>query len=82
MYIMLFFCIPGGTGTLFFEFYRILVGLRELHPDHHMFWLFENVCFMQAEVKSTISRFLGVRDLSVLQTVLYTVYNHDRCFAI
>ena len=52
--------VVGGTGLLFFEFFRILNLLQKLHPNCHLFWLFENVVFMSREDKTTISRFLEV----------------------
>lgn len=49
-----------GTGILFFDFYRILMTLMSLQPDHSVLWLFENVVHMNKETKETISRFLEV----------------------
>jgi len=56
--------VVGGTGLLFFEFFRILNLLQKLHPNCHLFWLFENVVFMSREDKTTISRFLEVNSTS------------------
>ncbi|XP_071492527.1 DNA (cytosine-5)-methyltransferase 3A-like [Diadema antillarum] len=51
--------LEGGTGLLFFEFYRILKAL-EPGPDdpRPFFWLFENVVHMGRKDKQTICRFL------------------------
>ena len=76
--MFIFYLFAGGTGLLFFEFYRILNLLQKLHPDCHLFWLFENVVFMSREDKTTISRFLEVNPIffiggitSLLEKCLY-----------
>ncbi|XP_056155542.1 DNA (cytosine-5-)-methyltransferase beta, duplicate b.3 [Lampris incognitus] len=51
--------IYGGTGRLFFEFYRILHLLKPKENDPRpFFWLFENVTFMNTHDKVNICRFL------------------------
>eukprot|EP00057_Strongylocentrotus_purpuratus_P032374 XP_787412.3 PREDICTED: DNA (cytosine-5)-methyltransferase 3A [Strongylocentrotus purpuratus] len=51
--------LAGGTGLLFFEFYRILRDLQPLPDDPRpFFWLFENVVFMGRKDKLNICRFL------------------------
>ncbi|XP_050951787.1 DNA (cytosine-5-)-methyltransferase 3 beta, duplicate b.2 [Labeo rohita] len=48
-----------GTGRLFFEYYRLLNVMKPKEDDPQpFFWLFENVVFMQTEVKADICRFL------------------------
>ncbi|KAL1249797.1 hypothetical protein QQF64_020802 [Cirrhinus molitorella] len=48
-----------GTGRLFFEYYRILNVMKPKEDDPQpFFWLFENVVFMQTQVKADICRFL------------------------
>lgn len=50
---------PAGTGTLFFEFHRVLSALLLLAKgSRHLFWLFENVAAMPRKCRHTISRFL------------------------
>uniref|UniRef100_A0A8C4HTN5 DNA (cytosine-5-)-methyltransferase n=1 Tax=Dicentrarchus labrax TaxID=13489 RepID=A0A8C4HTN5_DICLA len=49
----------GGTGRLFFEFYRLLHETRPKDGDDRpFFWLFENVVAMGVSDKRDISRFL------------------------
>ncbi|CAH1794551.1 unnamed protein product [Owenia fusiformis] len=50
--------LHGGTGILFFEFYRILNTLRQLNKDTTLFWMFENVAALPKETKAAISNFL------------------------
>ncbi|XP_072167949.1 uncharacterized protein [Diadema setosum] len=51
--------LEGGTGLLFFEFYRILKALEPCPDDPRpFFWLFENVVHMGRKDKQTICRFL------------------------
>ncbi|XP_041474403.1 DNA (cytosine-5)-methyltransferase 3A-like [Lytechinus variegatus] len=51
--------LGGGTGLLFFDFYRILRDLQPLPDDPRpFFWLFENVVFMGRKDKFNICRFL------------------------
>ncbi|XP_014670897.1 PREDICTED: uncharacterized protein LOC106811707 isoform X2 [Priapulus caudatus] len=51
--------IYGGSGVLFFEFYRILKCIQQSNPSNrHLFWLYENVVTMPADCKATISKFL------------------------
>ena len=53
--------ITGGTGRLFFEFFRILSYVRLVgRGEQPLFWLYENVVSMRAQDKQTISRFLQV----------------------
>uniref|UniRef100_A0A672RC30 DNA (cytosine-5-)-methyltransferase n=1 Tax=Sinocyclocheilus grahami TaxID=75366 RepID=A0A672RC30_SINGR len=48
-----------GTGRLFFEYYRLLNVMKPKEDDPQpFFWLFENVVFMQTQVKADICRFL------------------------
>ncbi|XP_052396567.1 uncharacterized protein LOC127944572 isoform X2 [Carassius gibelio] len=48
-----------GTGRLFFEFYRLLNVMKPKEDDPQpFFWLFENVVFMETQVKADICRFL------------------------
>uniref|UniRef100_A0A671KN60 DNA (cytosine-5-)-methyltransferase n=1 Tax=Sinocyclocheilus anshuiensis TaxID=1608454 RepID=A0A671KN60_9TELE len=48
-----------GTGRLFFEYYRLLNVMKPKEDDSQpFFWLFENVVFMQTQVKADICRFL------------------------
>lgn len=49
--------LEGGTGLLFFEYFRILKSVTEMNRGHELFWLYENVASMSAESRSTISRF-------------------------
>uniref|UniRef100_A0A673KIW6 DNA (cytosine-5-)-methyltransferase n=1 Tax=Sinocyclocheilus rhinocerous TaxID=307959 RepID=A0A673KIW6_9TELE len=45
-----------GTGRLFFEYYRLLNVMKPKEDDPQpFFWLFENVVFMQTQVKADIS---------------------------
>jgi site-specific DNA-cytosine methylase len=46
-----------GTGQLVFEFGRILEYLQSTSraQGHHLFWMFENVASMRADIKDTIS---------------------------
>ena len=57
-----FLALPtGGTGKLFFEFFRLLSYVKPSpQEDRPFFWLFENVVSMRMEDKSVISRFLQV----------------------
>ncbi|PWA29439.1 hypothetical protein CCH79_00017089 [Gambusia affinis] len=49
----------GGTGRLFFEFYRLLSEAKPKEgEDRPFFWLFENVVAMGVNDKRDISRFL------------------------
>uniref|UniRef100_A0A673K8H3 DNA (cytosine-5-)-methyltransferase n=1 Tax=Sinocyclocheilus rhinocerous TaxID=307959 RepID=A0A673K8H3_9TELE len=44
-----------GTGRLFFEYYRLLNVMKPKEDDPQpFFWLFENVVFMQTQVKADI----------------------------
>ncbi|XP_078613161.1 uncharacterized protein LOC144882912 [Branchiostoma floridae x Branchiostoma japonicum] len=56
----------GGTGVMFFNFYRLL---REAAPapgdDRPFFWLFENVVAMKHQYKQDISLFLGCNPVVV-----------------
>lgn len=55
------FCPTGGSGRLFFEFYRLLHEARPKEGDDRpFFWLFENVVAMGVSDKRDISRFLEV----------------------
>ncbi|XP_058618306.1 DNA (cytosine-5-)-methyltransferase 3 beta, duplicate b.2 isoform X1 [Onychostoma macrolepis] len=48
-----------GTGRLFFEYYRLLNVMKPKEDDPQpFFWLFENVVFMETQVKANICRFL------------------------
>uniref|UniRef100_A0A8C1Q8Q1 DNA (cytosine-5-)-methyltransferase n=1 Tax=Cyprinus carpio TaxID=7962 RepID=A0A8C1Q8Q1_CYPCA len=48
-----------GTGRLFFEYYRLLNVMKPKEDDPQpFFWLFENVMFMETQVKADICRFL------------------------
>uniref|UniRef100_A0A8C1VYT2 DNA (cytosine-5-)-methyltransferase n=1 Tax=Cyprinus carpio TaxID=7962 RepID=A0A8C1VYT2_CYPCA len=48
-----------GTGRLFFEYYRLLNVMKPKEDDPQpFFWLFENVVFMETQVKADICRFL------------------------
>lgn len=50
-----------GTGTLFFDFYRVLKTVQRGNGEkRHLFWMFENVAAMPRQYKQTISRFLQV----------------------
>ena len=62
------FLPPGGTGTLFFEFHRVMRVIQDFNKGRHLFWLFENVSPMPTDIKKTISRFLGVSWLKYMQT--------------
>nr|AYW00064.1 DNA methyltransferase 3 [Mizuhopecten yessoensis] len=48
----------GGTGTLFFHFYRVLKTVQNFNVDRHLFWLYENVASMKNEYKKEMSVFL------------------------
>uniref|UniRef100_A0A3B3XF91 DNA (cytosine-5-)-methyltransferase n=1 Tax=Poecilia mexicana TaxID=48701 RepID=A0A3B3XF91_9TELE len=49
----------GGTGRLFFEFYRLLSEAKPKEgEDRPFFWMFENVVAMGVNDKRDISRFL------------------------
>ncbi|XP_027856937.1 DNA (cytosine-5)-methyltransferase 3A isoform X2 [Xiphophorus couchianus] len=51
--------VYGGSGRLFFEFYRLLHEARPKEGDDRpFFWLFENVVAMGVSDKRDISRFL------------------------
>ncbi|XP_043998499.1 DNA (cytosine-5)-methyltransferase 3A isoform X4 [Gambusia affinis] len=51
--------VYGGSGRLFFEFYRLLHEARPKEGDNRpFFWLFENVVAMGVSDKRDISRFL------------------------
>uniref|UniRef100_A0A3P9PKL4 DNA (cytosine-5-)-methyltransferase n=1 Tax=Poecilia reticulata TaxID=8081 RepID=A0A3P9PKL4_POERE len=51
--------VYGGSGRLFFEFYRLLHEARPKGGDDRpFFWLFENVVAMGVSDKRDISRFL------------------------
>jgi hypothetical protein len=58
--MILFFCHifyfsdTDASGSLFFEFYRILQTLRM--RGHRMFWLFENTAAMPCSMKAIINR--------------------------
>ena len=53
---------PDGTGTLFYEFTRILWRLQQhaMATDSHLFWMFEHVASMTAEHKKIMSKYLKV----------------------
>ncbi|XP_068997839.1 uncharacterized protein [Embiotoca jacksoni] len=56
----------GGTGRLFFEYYRILELLKPKEEDPRpFFWLFENVVFMNTHDKVNICRFLECNPVMV-----------------
>ncbi|KAM4724469.1 DNA (cytosine-5)-methyltransferase 3A-like isoform 2-T2 [Anableps anableps] len=51
--------VYGGSGRLFFEFYRLLHEARPMEGDDRpFFWLYENVVAMGVSDKRDISRFL------------------------
>jgi len=58
---MCYYYIVGRYGRLFYEYYRVLMKLRQFNPaDRPLFWLFENVASMQQDSRETISRLLVV----------------------
>ncbi|CAN7939581.1 unnamed protein product [Ixodes hexagonus] len=50
----------SGSGSLFFDFHRVLRVVQLANRGHHLFWAYENVAAMPREYKRTISRFLEV----------------------
>ncbi|XP_033735640.1 DNA (cytosine-5)-methyltransferase 3A-like [Pecten maximus] len=48
----------GGTGMLFFHFYRVLKSVQNFNVGRHLFWLYENVASMKSEYKKEMSLFL------------------------
>ena len=66
-----------GSGRLFFEFFRLMMYARpDANTERPFFWLFENVVGMKTEDKTTISRFLQVKNLHSNTGGLSFLYHH------
>lgn len=69
----------GGTGTLFFHFYRVLKSVQNFNVGRHLFWLFENVASMKSEYKKEISIFLEC-DPALWDSKFFSAQNRARYF--
>lgn len=47
---------PNGNGPLVDEFIRVLNMIQENQPDHHVFYVFENVASMPIPVRDAINK--------------------------
>ena len=48
----------GPNGKLFFEYTRVKNLLKEMYPDHHLFWVYENVSSMGPDIRDEMSQHL------------------------
>ncbi|PNF35204.1 hypothetical protein B7P43_G07646 [Cryptotermes secundus] len=67
-----------ASGSLFFEYFRVLVTLRMLQGNC-MYWLFENTAAMPCSMKATISRYLG-RNPTVFDAAWLSAQHRTRLF--
>ncbi|XP_041350770.1 DNA (cytosine-5)-methyltransferase 3B-like [Gigantopelta aegis] len=69
----------GGSGVLFFDFFRVLKYLQTNYRDRHLFWLYENVSSMKTEYMAHISRFLDCQP-ALWDSKYFTAQHRARYF--
>ncbi|GFG38570.1 hypothetical protein Cfor_01628 [Coptotermes formosanus] len=68
----------SGSGSLFFEFYRVLKTLQ-MTRDNCIYWMFENTAAMPHRIRDDITRFMGI-DPVLIDASWFSAQHRARLF--